>query len=371
MSTWEVATWLAIVTLVFGSLAVFVWFLVDAVRWVRMDRARRRGATSGLAIVLAIPLGASLIACAGDRAEPSPEPNVPGAVITADQGPATRHPAAPRIVAFADVHGDLEAAREALRLAGAIDESDRWIGGDLVVVQTGDQLDRGDQEREILHLFARLVDEAAEAGGAFHPLNGNHELMNAHRDLRYITEGGFRDFDSVLDSLDEAAIQSDSVLMEYEPGERGRVAAFRPGGPYALMLAERNTIVVVGETVFVHGGVLPEHAAYGIEAINEEVRAWLRGEAPAPEWSRGSESPIWTRLYSQEPDEQACAVLEEVLQELGVQRMVVGHTVHREGITPHCDGRLWAADVGMASYYGGPRQVLEIRGDTVTVLGGG
>ena len=55
-----------------------------------------------------------------------------------------------RIVAFGDVHGDLEAARGALRLAGAIDEQDRWIGGDLIVVQTGDQLDRGDQEQAIL-----------------------------------------------------------------------------------------------------------------------------------------------------------------------------------------------------------------------------
>ena len=60
-----------------------------------------------------------------------------------------------RIVAFGDVHGDLEAARGALRLAGAIDEQDRWIGGDLIVVQTGDQLDRGDQEQAILDLFER------------------------------------------------------------------------------------------------------------------------------------------------------------------------------------------------------------------------
>lgn len=48
------------------------------------------------------------------------------------------NPAAPREVAFSDVHGDIEAARAALQLAGAIDDEDRWIGGDLVVVQTGD-----------------------------------------------------------------------------------------------------------------------------------------------------------------------------------------------------------------------------------------
>ena len=89
-----------------------------------------------------------------------------------------------RIVAFGDVHGDLEAARGALRLAGAIDEQDRWIGDDLIVVQTGDQLDRGDQEQAILDLFERLRIESEAAGGAFHALLGNHELMNARVDLR-------------------------------------------------------------------------------------------------------------------------------------------------------------------------------------------
>ena len=48
---------------------------------------------------------------------------------------------AKRIVAMGDLHGDLGATRKALRLAGAIDEVDRWIGGDLIVVQTGDHQD--------------------------------------------------------------------------------------------------------------------------------------------------------------------------------------------------------------------------------------
>jgi hypothetical protein len=312
--------------------------------------SRSRAVTALLAMALAAG------ACAGLG---SGAPHVDPEAI-----PATRNPDAPRVVAFGDVHGDLEAARGALRLAGAIDENDRWVGGDLVVVQTGDQLDRGDDERAILDLFARLVTEAARAGGAFHVLNGNHELMNAHLDLRYITDGGFRDFEGVVE-----VPADDSLLATYEPHERARVAAFRPGGPYALLMARRNTIVMVGETVFVHGGVLPQHAEYGIEAINDEIRAWLRGEAPAPEWSRGSDSPIWTRLYSRDPDEAACAVLDQALALLGARRMVVGHTVHRQGITPHCDERVWAVDVGMASYYGGPLEVLEIRGDAVRVLG--
>lgn len=289
--------------------------------------------------------------------------------LTAQQAPAgdempSRYPAAPRVVAIGDVHGDLDATRRALRLAGAIDEQDRWIGGDLVVVQTGDQLDRGDDERAILRLFHRLAGEAAAAGGAFHALNGNHELMNSLLDLRYITDGGFADFSDV----GAATHAEDAALAEYEAEQRGRVVAFRPGGEYALLLAQRNTIVMVGDNVFVHGGVLPHHAEYGIERINAEIRAWLRGDGEEPQWVRGSDTPIWTRLYSREVGDEACATVAETLEILGARRMVVGHTVHRQGVTSYCDGRIWAIDVGLAAYYGGPMEVLEIRGDEVQPL---
>src|SRR6266511_4856273 len=132
-----------------------------------------------------------------------PAPPPPGS----DDG-VVRHPAAALVIAIGDLHGDLDATRAALRLAGAIDESDHWVGGQRVVVQTGDQLDRGDQEREILELFDRLVGEAAAAGGAFLPLNGNHELMNAAGDFRYVTPAGF----------------------EAYGGADGRRAPFAPGG---------------------------------------------------------------------------------------------------------------------------------------------
>jgi hypothetical protein len=282
--------------------------------------------------------------------------------------PATVHPSTPRIVALGDVHGDLEATRRALRLAGAIDERDRWVGGDLVVVQTGDQLDRGDEERAILHLFDRLTREAADAGGAFHALNGNHELMNVRLDLRYVTDGGYRDFQGSVGGIQVDIADTDSLLQSYPSEQRARVAAFRPGGPYAQMLALRNTILMVGDNVFLHGGVLPHHAEHGIDRINQEIRAWIRGESEEPSWVSGSESPVWTRLYSRDVDTAACETLDETLALLGARRMIVGHTVHRGGITSYCEERVWVVDVGMAAYYGGPTEVLEIRGDLVTPI---
>ena len=127
------------------------------------------------------------------------EPERPVAVVAAPKraplaDTSFRYPAAERIVAIGDLHGDVVATRAALRLAGAIDDQERWTGGRLVLVQTGDQLDRGDDEPEILGLLERLSAEAKAAGGALHTLNGNHEVMNVQGDFRYVTDDGFRDF---------------------------------------------------------------------------------------------------------------------------------------------------------------------------------
>ena len=274
-----------------------------------------------------------------------------------------RFEAAGRLIAIGDLHGDLEAARAALRLGGAIDAEDRWIGGDLVVVQTGDILDRGDEEEAVIRLFQQLGEEAERAGGAVHVLNGNHELMNAYRDYRYVTPGGYADFADVA-----VTTGVDSLLVSLEPDQRPRAAAFLPGGPFARLLAQRNTIAIIGSSLFVHGSILPEHLDRGLDHMNDEIRAWLRGEAPQPDWIRGDRSPVWNRLYSDEPTVAACDTLSSVLERVGVERMVVGHTVQRTGITSFCGGRVWVIDVGMAAHYGGRPAVLEIRDNRVRGL---
>ena len=267
-----------------------------------------------------------------------------------------------RLIGFADVHGDLDATRAVLQLAGLIDETDTWIGGETVVVQTGDQLDRGDGERAILDLFESLSAQAWEAGGAFYPLLGNHETMNVDLDFRYVTEGGWSDFADI--EFDD----EDPLLSTYDSSERGRVAAFRPGGPYASILAGHNLTMMVGDTVFVHGGILSSHAEAGLETINGDVQAWIRGDADKPdEWVHSDLSPVWTRDYSDNPDDADCAELEAALDILGARRMVVGHTV-QTAANPACNDKVWRMDVGMANYYGGTPAALEITGDTVTLL---
>lgn len=278
---------------------------------------------------------------------------------------ALAKPAPERVVAIGDLHGDLDATRRAFRLAGAIDGTDAWIGGKLVVVQTGDLIDRGDDDRKVLDFTERLKSEATKAGGDLVALVGNHEIMNVDLDFRYVTRGAFAAFSDVTPKSESIA----QTAASFGTDERGRASAFLPGGPYARMLAPRPVVARVGDSIFVHGGILPKHVRSGLDDINEGTRKWLLGESRSrPKELAASDGPLWTRMYSAAPSASECATLDEALKALSAKRMVMGHTPQKPDINAACGGKAWRIDVGMAKYYGGPIQVLELRGDDVKVL---
>ena len=307
-------------------------------------------------------LATAIVAAGGGCSKPSEPPSPPAKPSATVK---TYPPAPARVVAIGDLHGDLDAAKRVLRLAGATDAKGAWIGGKLLVVQTGDEIDRADDDRAVLDLFEALKGEAAKAGGEVVAMAGNHEIMNASFDFRYVTPGAFTTFSDVKPKNDGVA----AALEHLDAPTRGRAAAFAPGGPYATMIAKRPVIYRAGDTMFVHGGILPKHVAYGIDRINDEARAWLLGERSDPPRALTSEDgPLWTRMYSAATGREECATLNETLTALGAKRMVMGHTVQRNGINAACDGKAWRIDVGMSRVYEGPIQALAIEGDKVTVL---
>jgi hypothetical protein len=91
----------------------------------------------------------------------------------------------PVIVSLSDVHGYLDAARNALTAVGETDEYPpvvtvdaegrlHWAGNDYVLVLNGDLLDRGDRNRACLRLIERLAGEAPSGRVRYHL--GNHEM---------------------------------------------------------------------------------------------------------------------------------------------------------------------------------------------------
>jgi len=266
-----------------------------------------------------------------------------------------------RVVAIGDIHADLGVLRLALRTAGAIDASDRWIGGALTIVQLGDLIGRSDEERQVLDFVFELQGRARTSGGVVYALIGNHEVFGGRLDNQAVGPNPFPAWEQV-----PGLRLDDPRLRHLPPDARARGAALMPGGPYARRLANWPVVLKLGQTVFVHGGVVPRWARYGIDRINRETRDWLLGKTEEPDSAWGvddGDRVMWTRQFSANVTLADCDVLNESLKILGARRMIVAHTVHPE-ITARCAQRVWAVDVGMSRAYGGRVEVLEIVDDS-------
>jgi hypothetical protein len=217
-----------------------------------------------------------------------------------------------------------------------------------------------------------------------HVLLGNHEIMNADLDFRYVTPNAWKgwEFDAAqaakaeearipgeVNSLGEALVE-----LGWPSFTKARVDYFRPGGRGSKDEISKMAVALqIGDSVFVHGGLKMEHVRYGIERMNRETAAWLIGSpefsiCDKPDVLDSTESPMWLRSYSvPSPKEEALEELDTVLGALDAKRMVVGHTPQLKGInsavTEH--GReVWRCDTGMSSgMMSGPQEVLEILGD--------
>lgn len=270
-------------------------------------------------------------------AVPSVAPAAPADPVAAA---APEHPPSvhgPRLVGIGDLHADLPTALKVLQLAELVDAEGRWSGGDAVLVQTGDQTDRGPDSLEVIELLMRLQAEAEASGGRVQPLLGNHEVMNLMGDLRYVSPEDVQDFGSAAK----------------------RAEAFSAQGELGKWLRSLPMVAVEQGVVFVHGGVTEQYAKMGLKQLNGLAPGVLAGTLPPT--ALGDSSPIWFRGYLRDPEVQACAELDGALKALAARRMVVGHTTQRDGqIASRCGGRLLGIDTGISSHYGGHSAALEI-----------
>ena len=306
-----------------------------------------------------------------------------------------------KIIAIGDLHGDLEAAIKSLKLAGVIKKSVpnipknldlEWIGGDTVVVQIGDQIDRvrpsnlvnnlcpeDDDELhkdegsdlKIISLFCSLHKKAIKDGGAVISCIGNHELMNILGDFRYVSPREFNEFGNYFN-----AKKTQKKLTKFPYGYKERKEAFKPGGILAKKLAEcYYSVFQVGSWIFVHGGISPELAKkYTIKSINDNIKHWLLGNTD-PSIKKAVDdlyhndddtfSPFWCRLYSDieewnsEKEDKFKRTI-KILNHINnpneeIKGMIMGHTPQYNfdrGINSSCNEKLWRIDVGVSKAFG-------------------
>ena len=306
-----------------------------------------------------------------------------------------------KIVAIGDLHGDLEAAIKSLKLAGVIKKNVpnipknldiEWIGGETVIVQIGDQIDRvrpsnlvnnlcpeNDDELhkdegsdlKIISLFCSLHKKAIKDGGAVISCIGNHELMNILGDFRYVSPREFNEFGNYFN-----AKKTQKKISKFPYGYKERKEAFKPGGILAKKLAEcYYSIFQVGSWIFVHGGISPELAKkYTLNNVNDNIKQWLLGNTSTSVKNAVEElyhndddtfSPFWCRLYSdvEEWNSEKENMFKRTIKILNhvnkpkdeIKGMIMGHTPQynfNRGINSSCDEKLWRIDVGVSKAFG-------------------
>ena len=298
-----------------------------------------------------------------------------------------------RIIAIGDLHGDYEAYIEILGRAGLIDKKQRWSGGDDILVQTGDIADRGPDSLKIIRHIRKLQDDAAKAGGQVIVLNGNHEAMNMTGDFRYVHPDEFKAFKSnkskkIRDRVFEA--NRDPIFAYFQEthpeltekqirkawdaenplGKFELQWAWSPEGEIGNWAVNNPLVTIIGDSLFVHGGLSPDHRHLSIDTINKRAREALSEqsliEARIINDPRG---PLWYRGLLpgkyEDPAQAPAEQVEKVLKQYGVTRIVVGHTPSIKGIQAHFDGRLIQIDTGISDYYGGKTSFLRIENGQV------
>jgi hypothetical protein len=318
-----------------------------------------------------------------------------------------------RIIAIGDLHGDDGAWRDVTRAAGLVDTAGRWTGGTTILVQTGDVPDRGPHSLLIIRDLMRLQKEAKRAGGQVIALVGNHEAMNIAGDLRYVDPGEYAAFvDSQSERRREITyadsktsieafyrkqnpnMSSEAIkqawLGETPLGWVEHRLAWSPKGEIGKWVLENPAVALVGDTLFVHGGISATYGRMPIDAINRRLQTELAARDESPTAIINDEQgPLWYRRLvmgdakSAEPGGEAAGgqatatpaptvqpltveqELDAVLAGYGARRMVVAHTPMRSGIGVLYGGRLVDIDTGMSRYYNGVLSYLEINGDQV------
>ena len=262
-----------------------------------------------------------------------------------------------KIIALGDIHGDLSAFKNCLRKANLINLQDRWIGNNVHVVQVGDILDRkprndfySDEDSEfiIISFILKLQIESYLHGGGYHPVIGNHELMNIMGIFDYVSNMGMRHFKNF------------NERKEY----------FKPGNEFCQYLAcGWNPVIKINNCLFCHGGISRNISnKYNIQQINEIMRSKLYNknanlyDKSFQELFYVESSILWNRDYSNNIEEEKPRIFEDVkyvLNKYNCKYLLVGHTAYMEGIKIKYNGHVICLDTAMSSAFGNKKNKFD------------
>ncbi len=245
-------------------------------------------------------------------------------------GTAQKYKGVSNIVVVSDIHGQYDLMVALLKNHGVINENLDWGFGKGHLVINGDIMDRGDKVTEILWLAYKLEHQALKAGGRLHFLVGNHELMVAKDDLRYLHPK----------YLTAAEIMGITV---------GELYGFN--SVLGIWVRQRPAIVTINDLLFVHAGISSEFIARKMTAksVNKMFQETILGPFPPNAKKEDdywflmeSNGPVWYRGYFNQ-GEIGEAGIDEILAYFKSKHIIVGHTSFPT-VSSHFGGKVIGVD---------------------------
>jgi len=134
-----------------------------------------------------------------------------------------------------------------------------------------------------------------------------------------------------------------------------------PKGRYGKWILGHNAVIKINDVLFAHGGIAPALGDMSLEKINRSIRDELANPARTDGGlAMDPSGPLWYRGLAVADGEYGTLRADLALKAFGASRIVVGHTVSKEGIEVRAGGRVIMIDVGLSACYGGPAACLEI-----------
>jgi hypothetical protein len=238
-----------------------------------------------------------------------------------------------KILAIGDLHGEYDGFVKLLLNIGVIDDRLNWQWGNGHVVICGDVFDRGSKVTECLWLIYKLQQQAGRDGGALHLILGNHEV-------NHLLEMGSGDLATKYAILfyNVGLDYADFFTSEFELGR---------------WLRARPLAVIIGDNLFIHGGISPEciENELSIEKMNACAHTVLNDEAFRVEDADRLTRLVFTcteyRGYFDRGGDYYMSLegrMDDILAFYGVRHIVVGHTTVDE-VTTLKGGKIVAIDV--------------------------
>lgn len=228
-------------------------------------------------------------------------------------------------VVISDLEGNLAFFLQWGKQIGLLDANGNWAFGDGHLVILGDSVDRGRHVFDLLWALYDIEIQAERAGGKLHLILGNHE--------QYVLRGQ-------LTHVEPEHLWAIEQLMPYE-------LAFSKGTVLGDWLREKPIMLVLNDTLFLHGGISQSalDKGYDIDEWNRRHRVAL-DEADYEDTLFGGQAPTQYRGYLKRGNGHSIAnqsLIDATLERYSAKQVVVGHT-KVDSIIPAYRNRLFAVE---------------------------